>query len=72
MRIKERKLMKDGQEQKLKLGHKRLQPKSGLGYLEPNDDGSPHLIADVHCDGSRTVFIGFSASFEESWVTTLP
>jgi len=57
MRIKGRKLMVDGQEKKLKLGHQRLQPKSGLGYLELNDDGSPQLIADLHCDGSKTVFI---------------
>jgi hypothetical protein len=57
MRIKGRKLMVDEQEQKLKLGHQRLQPKSGLGYLELNDDGSPQLIADLHCDGSKTVFI---------------
>jgi len=57
MRIKGRKLMVDGQEKKLKLGHQRLQPKSGLGYLELNDDGSPNLIADLHCDGSKTVFI---------------
>ena len=46
-----------GKAEKLKLGHQRLQPKSGLGYLELNDDGSPHLIADLHCDGSKTVFI---------------
>lgn len=57
MRIKGRKLMVDEQEQKLKLGHQRLQPKSGLGYLELHDDGSPALIADLHCDGSKTVFI---------------
>jgi hypothetical protein len=57
MRIKGRKLMVDGQEKKLKLGHQRLQPKSGLGYLELNDDGSPQLIADLHCDGRKTVFI---------------
>jgi len=57
MRIKGRKLMVDGVEKKLKLGHQRLQPKSGLGYLELNDDGSPELIADLHCDGSKTVFI---------------
>ena len=57
MRIKGRKLMVDEQEQKLKLGHQRLQPKSGLGYLEIHDDGSPHFIADLHCDGSKTVFI---------------
>jgi hypothetical protein len=57
MRIKGRKLMVDEQEQKLKLGHQRLQPKSGLGYLELHDDGSPQLIADLHCDGSKTVFI---------------
>ncbi|KGJ89172.1 alkaline phosphatase D family protein [Colwellia psychrerythraea] len=69
MRIKGRKLMlstdaqgerpagTQAKAEKLKLGHQRLQPKSGLGYLELNDDGSPHLIADLHCDGSRTVFI---------------
>ena len=57
MRIKGRKLMVDEQEQKLKLGHQRLQPKSGLGYLELHDDGSPQLIADLHCDGSKTIFI---------------
>ena len=65
MRIKGRKLMVGTPEQinsktaaqQLKLGHQRLQPKSGLGYLELNDDGSPHLIADLHCDGSKTVFI---------------
>ena len=57
MRIKGRKLMVDEQKQKLKLGHQRLQPKSGLGYLELHNDGSPHLIADLHCDGSKTVFI---------------
>ena len=57
MRIKGRKLMVDEQEQKLKLGHQRLQSKSGLGYLELHDDGSPQLIADLHCDGSKTVFI---------------
>jgi len=34
-----------------------LQPESGLGYLGLNDDGSPHLIADLHGDGSKTVFI---------------
>ncbi|MFQ3265912.1 MAG: hypothetical protein ACI9U5_001791 [Colwellia sp.] len=57
MRIKERKLIIDGQDKKLKLAHQRLQPKSGLGYLELNDDGSPHLIADLYCDGSKTIFI---------------
>jgi hypothetical protein len=57
MRIKGRKLIIDGQDKKLKLAHQRLQPKSGLGYLELNDDGSPHLIADLHCDGSKTIFI---------------
>ncbi|KGJ93426.1 metallophosphoesterase family protein [Colwellia psychrerythraea] len=57
MRIKGRKLMVDEQAQKLKLGHQRLQPKSGLGYLELHDDGSPQLIADLHCDGSKTVFV---------------
>jgi len=65
MRIKGRKLMLTTSEEsnnqaaakKLKLGHQRLQPKSGLGYLELNDDGSPHLIADLHSDGSRTVFV---------------
>ena len=63
MRVKGRKLMfvEQGQSQsevqKLKLGHQRLQPKSGLGYLELNDDGSPHLIADLHCDGTKTIFV---------------
>ncbi|NQY50405.1 MAG: hypothetical protein HRT50_15130 [Colwellia sp.] len=69
MRIKGRKLMvstdiqykpsalTQAKAEKLKLVHQRLQPNSGLGYLELNDDGSPHLIADLHCDGSRTVFI---------------
>jgi len=57
MRIKGRKLMVDEKAQKLKLGHQRLQPKSGLGYLELHDDGSPQLIADLHCDGSKTVFV---------------
>ncbi len=65
MRIKSRKLMvgtteelnKKTEAKKLKLGHQRLQPKSGLGYLELNDDGSPQLIADLHTDGSKTVFI---------------
>ncbi len=65
MRIKGRKLMvgtteeinKKTEAQKLKLGHQRLQPKSGLGYLELNDDGSPYLIADLHSDGSKTIFI---------------
>jgi hypothetical protein len=65
MRIKGRKLLvgrvEDLQQkkaiQKLKLGHQRLQPKSGLGYLELHDDGSPQLIADLHSDGTRTVFV---------------
>jgi hypothetical protein len=57
MRITGRKLMVDGQEKKLKLGHQRLQPQSGLGYLELNDDGSPSFIADLHRNGSKTVFI---------------
>ncbi len=65
MRIKDRKLMTGMSEeiayqnkaQKLKLGHQRLQPKSCLGYLELNDDGSPRLIADLHGDGSQTIFI---------------
>jgi len=65
MRIKGRKLLQGTTEeinqqkstQKLKLGHQRLQAKSGLGYLELNDDGSPQLIADLHSDGTRTVFV---------------
>jgi hypothetical protein len=65
MRIKGRKLVIDDHNstqgntnvRKLKLGHQRLQPKSGLGYLELNEDGSPSLITDLHCDGSRTVFV---------------
>ncbi|PKI12610.1 hypothetical protein [Colwellia sp. 12G3] len=62
MRIKGRKLMVEHehdqvQDKNLNIGHQRLQPKSGLGYLELNNDGSPHLIADLHCDGSKTVFI---------------
>jgi len=65
MRIKGRKLMIGTQlnaqtnvkAQRLKLGHQRLQPKSGLGYLELSDDGSPSFIADLHCDDSKTVFI---------------
>jgi hypothetical protein len=65
MRIKGRKLLvgtveeinKKTKTQQLKLGHQRLQPKSGLGYLALNDDGSPQMIADLHSDGTRTVFI---------------
>ena len=65
MRIKGRKLMIGTDEeirskteaQKLKLGHQRLQPKSGLGYLDLNDDGSPRVIADLHVDGTKTVFV---------------
>jgi len=65
MRIKGRKLLVGTPEEitnqtaarKLKLGHQRLQPKSGLGYLELNDDGSPHFIADLHANGTQTVFI---------------
>ncbi|MCP4989292.1 MAG: alkaline phosphatase family protein [Colwellia sp.] len=65
MRIKGRKLIvgtgeesiNQAEAKKLKLGHQRLQPLSGLGYLELNDDGSPHLIADLHANGSKTVFI---------------
>lgn len=65
MRIKGRKLMigtdlnsqTTVKAQRLKLGHQRLQPKSGLGYLELSADGSPSFIADLHCDGSKTVFI---------------
>lgn len=49
MRIKARKVQ--GQ------GHKRLFDKSGLGYLELNDDGSPSHICDLHCDGLTTEFI---------------
>jgi hypothetical protein len=40
-----------------KLGHQRLQAKSGLGYIELKDDGSPSLIADLHADNTRTVFV---------------
>lgn len=40
-----------------KLGHQRLQAKSGLGYIELKDDGSPSLIADLHTDNTRTVFV---------------
>lgn len=59
MRIKGRKLRVDNQAKakRLTLGHQRLQPKSGLGYVELRDDGSPSYIADLHADGSRTVFI---------------
>ncbi len=65
MRIKGRKLFIDKSDasekaiktKNLKLGHQRLQPKSGLGYIELKNDGSPSLIADLHADGSRTVFI---------------
>ncbi len=49
MRIKGRKVLGEG--------HKRLFDKSGLGYLELNDDGSPSHICDLHCDGSTTEFI---------------
>lgn len=49
MRIKARKVK--GQ------GHKRLFDKSGLGYLELNDDGSPSHICDLHCDGRITEFV---------------
>jgi len=44
------------------MGHKRLIEKSGLGYVELNDDGSPKYICDLHCDGSKTEF---SESSEE-------
>jgi len=67
MRVKGRKLMISdyvqtstkvkGKAERFKLGHQRLQPKSGLGYLELNQDGSPRFIADLHCDGSKTVFV---------------
>ncbi len=36
---------------------RRLIEKSGLGYLELNDDGSPERILDLHCDGQITEFI---------------
>ena len=36
---------------------RRLIEKSGLGYLELNDDGSPQRILDLHCDGQITEFI---------------
>lgn len=41
------------------VGHKkrRLIPKSGLGYVEFNQDGSPNLICDLHNDGTITEFI---------------
>ncbi len=65
MRIKGRKLIIDKayetektvKTKSVKLRHQRLQPKSGLGYIELKNDGSPSLIADLHADGSRTVFI---------------
>jgi hypothetical protein len=41
----------------LSLGHQRLMPKSALGYIELNKDGSPEFIADLHPDGSTTEFI---------------
>ncbi len=61
MRIKGRKLLLTTDDEivvsKLKLGHQRLQPKSGLGYIELKDDGSPSYIADLHADGSKTIFV---------------
>ncbi len=49
MRIKGRNVV--GQE------HRRLIPRSGLGYLELANDGSPKHIYDLHNDGHRTEFI---------------
>lgn len=37
-------------------GKRRLIPKSGLGYVEFNEDGSPSLICDLHNDGTTTEF----------------
>lgn len=41
------------------IGNKqrRLIERSGLGYLELNDDGSPQRIYDLHNDGQMTEFI---------------
>jgi len=41
----------------INAGHRRLISKSGLGYIEFNDDGSPSLICDIHNDGTTTEFI---------------
>jgi hypothetical protein len=38
-------------------GKRRLISKSGLGYLELNEDGSPSLICDLHNDGTTTEFV---------------
>jgi len=38
-------------------GKRRLIPKSGIGYLELNEDGSPSLICDLHNDGTTTEFV---------------
>lgn len=65
MRIKARKLLLeagnesvgDWHNNQLMLSRQRLQEKSGLGLLSLNTDGSPRLIADLHYDGSKTLFI---------------
>ncbi len=49
MRVKSRKILDEE--------HNRLIPKSGLGYLELHDDGSPKLICDLHCDGTISQFV---------------
>lgn len=57
MRIKGRKLEVNGEKKMLKLGHQRLSAKSALGYIILDKSGSPEVIADLHSDGSKTIFI---------------